>query len=278
MARPKKKGLDYFPLDADIFSDKKIRILMARYGSDGYTLYSYLLCEIFKDGYYIKIDEDFNYLVSSSLNIDCEKIVQMINFMIERSLFDERLFKSNKILTSKGIQRRYQQAIKSRAAKSGVIINKKFWLLNADETESFIKIPDACENSENNNDNSKKNSDNSEIYDTKKSKENKSKVNESKVLYRVPAVNGYFEVTQELYDELTHTYANTDIDSCLNKIIAYLSANPSKQRYINCTEGYIHMWIGGDSERGLHKRNDSGYGATYSIEEFEYEKGDEEEW
>ena len=98
------------------------------------------------------------------------------------------------------------------------------------------------------------------------------------MLYRVPAVNGYFEVTQELYDELTHTYPDTDIDVCLKKITDYLNANPSKRRYINCTEGYIRMWISGDDERGTHKRKDNRYGATYDIAEFEKEKGDTEEW
>ncbi|MGN1456757.1 MAG: DUF4373 domain-containing protein [Acutalibacteraceae bacterium] len=271
MARPKKKGLDYFPLDVDIFSDKKIRILMARYGSDGYTLYSYLLCEIFKEGYYIKIDEDFEYLVSSSLNIDCEKIVEIRDFMLERSLFDKKLFNSDKILTSKGIQLRYQQAVKSRAVKSGVIVDGMFWLLSNEETESFITVNQKSDYSEKNNGNSK-------IYNTKKSKVNKIKVNESKVLYRIPAINGYFEVTQELYNELTHTYPDTDIDSCLDKLAAYLSANPSKQRHINCTEGYIRMWILSDRERGTNKRKNSSYGATYDISEYESTDITDEEW
>lgn len=277
MARPKKKGLDYFPLDADIFSDKKIRILMARYGSDGYTLYNYLLCEIFKEGYYIKIDEDFDYLVSSSLNTDCEKIADIRDFMLERSLFDKTLFKSDKILTSRGIQLRYQQAVKSRAAKSGIIVDGMFWLLSKEETESFITVNQKPGYSEKNISYSEKNNGNSKIYDTKKSKENKIKVNESKVLYRIPAINGYFEVTQELYDELTHTYPDTDINSCLDKITAYLSASPSKQRYINCTEGYIRLWIASDYERGTHRHTKS-YDATYDITEYESTDITDEEW
>ncbi|MDD6488944.1 MAG: DUF4373 domain-containing protein [Clostridia bacterium] len=278
MARPQKKGLEYFPLDVDIFSDKKIRILMARYGSDGYTLYNYLLCEIFKEGYFIKTDDDFDYLVSSALNMSYEKIGQIRNFLLERSLFDDKLFRSDKVLTSKGIQRRYQQAVKARAVKTAVNVDARFWLLEKEETETFIKVRHNADFSEKNGNYSEKNNDNSENYDTKKSKVKKSKVKESKVLYRVPAVNGYFEVTQELYDELTHTYPDTDIDVCLKKITDYLNANPSKRRYINCTEGYICMWIGGDNERGTHKRKDNHYGATYDIAEFEKEKGDTEEW
>ena len=37
LARPRKDGLDYFPLDVDLFEDDKIKILKARYGADGIT-------------------------------------------------------------------------------------------------------------------------------------------------------------------------------------------------------------------------------------------------
>lgn len=51
MARRKQEGNRFFRLDVDFFSDKKIKILKARYGADGITLYMYLLCEIYKSGY-----------------------------------------------------------------------------------------------------------------------------------------------------------------------------------------------------------------------------------
>lgn len=59
MARPKIKGLLYFPFDIDFFEDNKIRIVKARYRSDGVMIYLFLLCEIYRQGYYIKADEDF---------------------------------------------------------------------------------------------------------------------------------------------------------------------------------------------------------------------------
>lgn len=51
MARRKQEGNRFFRLDVDFFSDKKIKILKARYGADGITLYMYFLCEIYKSGY-----------------------------------------------------------------------------------------------------------------------------------------------------------------------------------------------------------------------------------
>ena len=45
MARPIKKGLEYFPFDVGFFSDKKVKILKSRYGADGIVIYQYLLCD-----------------------------------------------------------------------------------------------------------------------------------------------------------------------------------------------------------------------------------------
>jgi DnaD/phage-associated family protein len=181
MARPVKEGLTYFPFDVDFFSDKKIRILKSRYGTDGITLYMYLLCEIYKsNGYYLKTDDDFYYIISDDLNMSYEKIRQIMNFLLERSLFNDILFKSDKVLTSIGIQKRYQEAIKSRASKRAIEITE-FWLLEKNETQSFIKVNPNLNKSEINSSKSKNNSNKSENNDTKKSKVNKNKVNESKV-------------------------------------------------------------------------------------------------
>lgn len=111
MARRRQEGNLFFRLDVDFFSDRKVKILKARYGADGITLYLYLLCEIYKIGYYLKIDEDFEYIVSDDLNMESNKVKQVLNFLLERSLFDNTLFQSDKVLTSAGIQRRYQARI-----------------------------------------------------------------------------------------------------------------------------------------------------------------------
>ena len=116
MARPQKTGLDYFPVDVDIFSDTKIRIVMARFGADGFAFYMYLLSRIYRDGFCVKADEDFILIASADLQMSREKIGQMLSFFLDRSLLDSILFKADKILTSSGIQKRYQEAVKSRAS------------------------------------------------------------------------------------------------------------------------------------------------------------------
>lgn len=169
MGRLKKEGNEFFSFDVDFFSDRKIKILKARYGADGITLYIYLLCEIYKNGFYLKLDEDFEFIVSDDLNMNSVKVKQVLNFLLERSLFDNTLFQSDKVLTSTGIQRRYQLMVKSRAVKNPITV-ERYWLLSEEETETFIKVNSFLNNSKNNEDNSKKNNLNSEKNDTKEKK------------------------------------------------------------------------------------------------------------
>ena len=99
-----------------------------------------------------------------------------MNFLLNKSLFDNTLFSSDKVLTSAGIQRRYQLGIKERMRKSKEPLEVgRYWLLKKEDTEPFIKctlfedIPGKCDSF------SGKNESNS----TEKSA-NKSKVNNNK--------------------------------------------------------------------------------------------------
>lgn len=169
MGRLRKEGNEFFSFDVDFFSDRKIKILKARYGADGITLYIYLLCEIYKNGFYLKLDEDFEFIVSDDLNMNSDKVKQVLTFLLERSMFDKQLFQSDAVLTSTGIQRRYQLMVKSRAVKNPITV-ERYWLLSEEETETFIKVNSFLNNSKNNEDNSKKNNLNSEKNDTKEKK------------------------------------------------------------------------------------------------------------
>ena len=173
LARPKKSGLSYFPLDVDFFEDPKIKILRARYGRDGIVFYIYLLCEIYRQGYYIQVDDDFEYIISDDLKMDQNKAKQVLNFLLSRSLFDNTLFQSDKVLTSAGIQRRFQLAVKERARKNPVEVGR-FWLLKKEETEPFIKCTLFDGFSGESDSYSGKNEGNSAEESLKKSKVNKS--------------------------------------------------------------------------------------------------------
>lgn len=56
MARPKKKGLEYFPLDVDIFEDDKLFDVQNDYGPLGEIIYIRLLCLVYRNGYYYQFE------------------------------------------------------------------------------------------------------------------------------------------------------------------------------------------------------------------------------
>ena len=185
MARPRKTGLDYFPFDVDFFSNKKIKILRARYGADGVAIYIFLLCEIYRNGYYIVWDNDYKYVISDELNLSDGLIEQVLTFLVERSLLNSILLDSDTILTSPGIQKRYQEAVKKRVSKSTekIPVDDRLWLLKKDETQSFICNTQNQSLSEKNPNKSENNDSFSyeKPHKVKQSKVKQSKVNKSKV-------------------------------------------------------------------------------------------------
>ena len=144
MARPKKQGLDYFPLDSNIFADKEIRALIARYGTDGFAFYAYILCEIYREkGYYLELDDDWEFFAAKDLGISRESEKQILAYLFGRSLLTKRsstLPSPVTAITSAGIQRRYQAAVADRARKGIVEVNERFWILSEEETLPFIKV------------------------------------------------------------------------------------------------------------------------------------------
>ena len=190
-----KDGRKFFYFPTAFFADRKVKILKARYGSDGMILYIYLMCEIFReDGYFLRFDDDFEYIISSELNMNYEKIGQILNFLLERSLFSDTLFKSDKVLTSREIQLTFQEAVKGKAVKNPVAVRERLWLLKKDETAAFIKVQSENEYSENLDTNSEKITPNSRNLSAKQSKgkTKQSKVKQSKAKSLSPGENTVF--------------------------------------------------------------------------------------
>lgn len=255
MPRPQKDGLDYFPLDVTFFTDPKIKILKARYGVDGIAVYVYLLCEIYRVGYYLQLNEDSIYIFSDDLKMSPEKVMQVLNFLLERSLFDNKLFQSDKVLTSAGIQKRFQLAVKERAKKNPVNA-EGFWLLPPDKTEPFIKVHPHADNSGKNEDNSGKNNDSSREESLKKSKEKESKENKSKyispevqstpgkTMYELVLLNGdkhpVYEAEIEKYRSL---YPAVDVEQEFRKMIGWLDSHPKNRKTVRGIGKFINGWL-----------------------------------
>lgn len=263
MGRPRKTGIDYFPFDVDFFSDKKIKILKSRFGVDGITIYLYLLCEIYRNGYYIEYDDDYTYIIADDLGMSGEKVKQVLAYLLERSLLTSILLLPVTVITSHGIQCRFQEAVKGRAAKSGVEVDKRIWLLNEQETLPFIKYTQNSDFSENNESFSEKNLSKSEIYTTKESKVNKSK--EKNNIYctepekpsSAPPVitlplndKTDYEITQDEVDHWKELYPAVDVMTELRKMKGWCEGNPAKRKTRRGIVRFVNTWLAKEQDRG----------------------------
>ena len=115
MARPKKQGIDYFPLDVNFFSDVKIRKITRACGSQSTSILICLLCNIYKDnGYYILWDEDLPFVIADSVGVSEGAVKEVILKAIQVDFFDKDIYEKYKVLTSHGIQSRFKSAVYKR--------------------------------------------------------------------------------------------------------------------------------------------------------------------
>lgn len=125
MARPNKTGLDYFPFDVDFFADEKIAAISGEFGIKGEITVVKLLCAVYRNGYFILWDEPLKYKLLRDLpSVSAELLGQIINRLVKWGFFDEGLFNSVKVLTSRGIQKRFFSITRRR----GLPIDAKYLL------------------------------------------------------------------------------------------------------------------------------------------------------
>lgn len=115
MARPTKKGLDYFPLDVDFLSDLKIRRIIKACGKEAVHILVALLANIYRDeGYYVLWDDDLAFLVADEVGTKEGTVEELVRKAVQVKFFDKDIFDKYSVLTSKGIQNRYILATKER--------------------------------------------------------------------------------------------------------------------------------------------------------------------
>lgn len=118
MARPEKKGLDYFAFDTDFKHDPVIQMVVAEFQSKGYIVTIELLCYIFsQEGYYMIWDDKTKLLFSNSVawcGATANLCEQVVVFLVKWEYFDKSLFNSDKVLTNERCQKNYLEASRKR--------------------------------------------------------------------------------------------------------------------------------------------------------------------
>jgi len=117
MARPYKRGLDYFPHDTDASSDEKIEALRALFGNDGYAFYFIMLERIYRCPLF-EIDvstEQACKILAAKCGVSFERFKEIVRAAVEIGCYDEESFNSKAILTSQSIKRRAGVVMEKRA-------------------------------------------------------------------------------------------------------------------------------------------------------------------
>ncbi len=129
MARPPKCGLSYFPIDTGFFDDSKTLEIMDACGAQSISVLVYLLCNIYeKEGYYIRWDNGQSLLTARNLGIKRGAVQEVVDKATQVGFFDSGIYEKFEILTSRGIQKRYYDAI-SNFRRKGLTVRREIALI-----------------------------------------------------------------------------------------------------------------------------------------------------
>lgn len=136
MARIKKRGLDYFPMNTDFIHDRLVRRIMKREGDAALTvLLGTLSCIYSGEGYYVCADDLFYDDLSDCLfQQEAEDVRRVVALAVEYGLFHAGLYAEYGILTSADIQRQYLFSTKRRDTN---LIEPSYLLLDPKELKAL---------------------------------------------------------------------------------------------------------------------------------------------
>lgn len=140
MARIKKKGLEYFPLDTDFMHHRVVRRIMKREGDRALavlvTIFSYIYSD---EGYFLRLDgQCLDDIAAYFYDLTVDDIKRIVEAAVEGGLFDAGLYEREHVLTSAHIQ---QQYVFSKKQSKDKLLNPDLRLLPAgkDKTEEENK-------------------------------------------------------------------------------------------------------------------------------------------
>ena len=140
MARPIKKGLDYFPLN--VFLTGSVEYIECVYGAIGVYVIISLWKRIYEHSYYYKYDDKSPLVCSKEFGNQLELCFpkkdkpsyeiydEIVKKAVEFGTFDKEMFEKYSILTSKTIQRIYVEA-KRKSARE--LIDERYLLIDIPE-------------------------------------------------------------------------------------------------------------------------------------------------
>lgn len=127
-----KNGLPYFPLD--VVLDTKFELIEAEFGLNGFGVVVKLYQKIYGQGYYIEWTDEVALLFAKKIGLGGGAVSEIVSAAIRRGIFDKNLFEKYHILTSKGVQERYFEAVSRRKQ------------IEVDERYLLVQVAQICPN------------------------------------------------------------------------------------------------------------------------------------
>ena len=246
-----KSGIDYFPLDVTL--NAKFELIEAEFGLTGFGVVVHLLQEIYgKAGYYIEWTEEVALLVARKVGLGGSVVSEIIEASIRRGMFDKEKYDKYHVLTSKGIQERYFEAVSRRKT-----LEVDYNILLVDVAQI---LPNVYISAKNVNIFSK----NADIE--RQSKVEKSRVEKSKEEYilcaepqaadappviSLPLNDGtFFDVSENDRAKWSQLYPNVDVLQQLRNMAGWCDANPTKRKTRGGIKRFITAWLAREQDKG----------------------------
>ena len=109
-------GINYFPVGVNFMEENAMEVIEAKYGIKGPAIVLKLLCKIYKEGYFIRWDEEQCLIFANKAGreVQAEEVQGIIEILFIKGILDRNSYLENGILTSESIQKVWLEATKRR--------------------------------------------------------------------------------------------------------------------------------------------------------------------
>ena len=109
-------GINYFPVGVNFMEENAMEVIEAKYGIKGPAIVLKLLCKIYKEGYFIRWDEEQCLIFANKAGreVQAAEVQGIIEILFIKGIMDKNSYLENGILTSENIQKVWMEATKRR--------------------------------------------------------------------------------------------------------------------------------------------------------------------
>ena len=109
-------GINYFPVGVNFMEENAMEVIEAKYGIKGSAIVLKLLCKIYKEGYFIRWDEEQCLIFANKAGreVQAAEVQGIIEILFIKGIMDKNSYLANGILTSENIQKVWMEATKRR--------------------------------------------------------------------------------------------------------------------------------------------------------------------